>query len=245
MFRILPPLVLKVLVPALLTVVLVIAGAVVSQSQVRSIPALDQVPSLSVQHYERPQAPCADIILPQSYSQSEQEIINNLIIKDVVKIFKWMEIPSMTSTILAANIQGTNCDDDNCHLLISRYSFFKALPSSKYIGEIRIFTLPDKRKVRIVEIKLSFRFLNQFSPTKFIEKLSEGSEKPKEEFPDDRDCLRNPSESKCPDEIAYSVSIKNKYFKSSRFRKYFVLINSIIYHTDNKGQLTTIKLSVE
>jgi hypothetical protein len=43
MFRILPPLVLKVLVPALLTVVFVLAGAVVSQSQVRSIPAVGEI----------------------------------------------------------------------------------------------------------------------------------------------------------------------------------------------------------
>jgi hypothetical protein len=216
MFRILPPLVLKVLVPALLTVVLVIAGAVVSQSQVRSIPAVGEIRS----------SVAAEVKPSQSSPANEQKVDYDLIIKDIVQIFKWMETPGMTPIKLAAEIRGVGCDYFLCSIAIGTTNAsggdFHWLSSNEYLRQITVYA--KKNKLTNVNISLKSLWMERFSPTEFIRKLSEGSTKPIEEGGFFFDCVVT-SRSYCPEtSYKYSVDLKKRYFQSTRRKGYYVKV---------------------
>jgi hypothetical protein len=249
MFRILPPLILKVLVPALLTVVLVIAGAVVSQSQVRSIPAVGKV--VNVSQVDRSSV-AAEVKPIQSSPATEQKVDYDLIIKDIVQIFKWMETPGMTPIELAANIRGHSCDSSVCSITISKEDIFHTLNSDKYLGEVKIYTKQRNiNKVGSVHFELISPWNEIFSPVEFIKKLSEGIGKPKREDPPDRDCIAiryvNPEEADdhCLERLAYSVNIKKKYFNLSKFKTYSVRTDYFLYRDKKPNVLIGMDFVLE
>jgi hypothetical protein len=258
MFRILPPLILKVLVPALLTVVLVIAGAVVSQSQVRSIPAVGKVVNVSQVDRSsvagevkpirsKPQAvgeilsglgldrsSVAGEVKPiQSSPATEQKVDYDLIIKDIVQIFKWMETPGMTPIKLAAEIHRMSCDED-CGVNILTRNVFEDLASEKYLDKIYIAPRPSNNEVGKVYLDLKLNWNKLFYPEDFIANLSENSGLIRKENLGDRDCITSARDKECPRYYRYSVNIKSKYFRSSKLKEYRVYTEYFYFQKEQK-----------
>ena len=175
----------------------------------------------------------------QTQQSKEIPVIYQALAEDIIQIFKWMEIPSTTPVELLMYISGYQSDSDQVFFTSS--AFHRGLPSvtdRKYVSiddttfdnylsglEIIIDGIKSPRKktkIHGVYIKPSKTsdsieaWYDNFSAIKFIDYLSKGSDKPE----------RIVSEYDSDSGLYQTINLKQKYFKSSKFKKYMVSIES-------------------
>jgi hypothetical protein len=168
---------------------------------------------------------------------SDIRIVYEALAEDIVQIFKWMETPSITPAKLAMNILRFKADDEQVYL--SHDAPYVGLPSNyqtKYTNDVIVNrytrgidlhiggfqTNLKKSPISFVYIKpLKFSkaektWYDNFSAIKFMGYLSKGIDK------SDREIIDMGSDIG----LNLNINLKQKYFKSSKFKKYMVKIVS-------------------
>jgi hypothetical protein len=180
----------------------------------------------------------------QTQQSKELPIIYEALADDIIQIFKWMETPGITPSELAMYILGHQSNSTDVSLPTN--SLHPGLPSfkdikyiayrrknknditiKKYIYGVDIsingFKSPqEKMKISAVWIRpfeangIDKTWYDNFSAIKFIDYLSKGTEKPE----------RRITEYNVNPNLYQSINLKQKYFKSSIFKKYILSIES-------------------
>lgn len=223
-FRKLRSIVIKVWLPALISISLIISTTLISDASISPIP-LPKSPKIG--------------------QQQEIKIIYQALADDIVQIFKWMETPGITPVELGVKILGYKSDSDRVNL--SPQLSYPGLPSfrhekyqkyrenttfSKYLYGKSLYisgflrSPQDKIEISDVQIyplnlnslnigKINKNWYDNFSSIKFMEHLSDGEiEIEKEEGFSEHPHLNQ------------TIDIKQKHFKSSQHQKYVVGITS-------------------
>jgi hypothetical protein len=185
----------------------------------------------------------------QVQQTKDTQIVYEALAEDVVEVFKWMETPSITPAKLAMHILGFKADSEQVYL--SPDPPYLGLPSSyqikykndfvvnQYIRGISIqiggVQSSGKSQISFVWIQpLELRgtkktWYDNFSAIRFIDYLSKGTEKP------EREIINMGSDIG----LNLSINLKQKYFKSSKFKKYMLEITSSqtgAWRLPNKGR---------
>jgi hypothetical protein len=164
-------------------------------------------------------------IASQTRQKQETPAIYKAIAEDIVQIFKWMESPDMTPAKLANNILLRQFNPND----IVASTQLVGLPSINYSKDdtvkqyqsggvfFLISGYPEDKKIFSVVIRpstynLKKRWFNKFSTIKLMKYLSEGTEKSQ---------MRDGGMAGYPS-ITQIINLKQKYFKSSKFKNYSV-----------------------
>jgi hypothetical protein len=173
----------------------------------------------------------------QAPQTKDIELVYEALAEDVVEIFKWMATPGITPAKLATNILGFRADWEGVYL--SPDKPYSGLPSSyqtryrndlvvdQYVRGIIISihgykTPQGKLLVSSVSIR-PLKFIGTestwyyaFSAIRFVDYLSKGIERTERENFD----------MGADDGLNQTINLKQKYFKSSKFKKYMLFITS-------------------
>jgi hypothetical protein len=169
------------------------------------------------------------LILPAPQQSQDEQVtlaIYKAIAEDIIQIFKWMESPDMTPAKLANNILLRQFNPNN----IVASTQLAGLPSISYSenetvkqyqsgGVFFLITgYPEDKKIFSVLIRpstynLQKRWFDKFSTIKLMKYLSEGTEKSQ---------MRDGGMAGYSS-ITQIINLKQKYFKSSKFKNYRVM----------------------
>jgi hypothetical protein len=165
-------------------------------------------------------------VAAQTQQKQETLAIYKAIAEDIIQIFKWMESPDMTPAKLANNILLRQSNPNN----IVASTQLAGLPSTSYSenetvkqyqsgGVLFLITgYPEDKKIFSVLIRpstynLQKRWFDKFSTIKLMKYLSEGTEKSQ---------MRDGGMAGYSS-ITQIINLKQKYFKSSKFKNYRVM----------------------
>jgi hypothetical protein len=218
-------LVFRLMLPLLLAIVLVVGGSDWVNAHSGRIDVSVGVDLQSVS--EQLDFVDTKLVRRQRIKKVSSEKINyDLIVKDIIQLFKWLDSPEINSQQLAARISGNECDDECPIKLSGERTFhdgllvFHEMNSEKYIGEIAIYPYNKTDKRVGLEIHLREAYKSKFSLTDFIARLASQADKP----------IRNPTavecdggdDYDCPQWFLYITDIKTKFFPSSKSLNYRV-----------------------
>jgi hypothetical protein len=188
----------------------------------------------------------------QRRKKSKAERINyDLVIKDIVQIFKWLDSPEMTAQQLAARISDYECDDPCPIKLSGERTFYNGMPvfsginSEKYIGGIEIPQFDQKSGIVGLQIFLRKAYKSKFSPD-ILHSLLSSSSQPKKLTRDFNSihCDGVSDDYDCPQRYFYDNDIKTKFFVSSKPLSYRVRTDFYRYK-HKPDQIQSILLSLE
>jgi hypothetical protein len=220
-------LVFRLMLPLLLAIVLVVGGSDWVNAYNSRIDASMSVNSPSVSEQ-------LDFVDTKLVRRQQSEKINyDLIVRDIVQLFKWLDSPEINSQQLAGLISGNPCDHTCPIKLSGERTFhdgilvFSEMNSEKYIREIEIE--PYNRTNKRVELTIYLRepYRSKFSLTNFVLRLSSQANNPSRNSTL-IDCDGDDNYD-CPQSLSYTTDIKEKFFSSSKSPSYTVLTNFYRY----------------
>jgi hypothetical protein len=178
--------------------------------------------------------------ITKTYQSKDIQLIYQALADDIIQIFKWMEIPKIDPPELALRILGYQDERDRVFLPID--PIYRGLPSfknEKYIGlrsdpknanftpyigglsvdisNLNYRELSEKLKNFCIDIRpqnpenREKTWYDEFSVIEFMDYLSTGSKKRGRRIFESADTG-----------LVKSIDLKQKYFKSSNFKRYIV-----------------------